>query len=262
MIRALRTAATGMYAQELQVDAISHNLANVNTTGYKRSKMEFQDLLYHTMTSVGAENARSSATNAVIQVGHGTKPVANPKQFTQGDVQSTDNPLDLAIDGDGFFQIQLVDGTLAFTRDGTMKLSADGQFVTSDGLVLEPSLTIPQETEDIHISTDGVVSVGLTGETEPEILGQLQLVKFVNPAGLRNLGRNLYVQTVGSGEPQFGTPEEEGFGRIIQGYLELSNVNVVEEMINLIVAQRAYEINSKAIRSADEMLSTANGLQR
>lgn len=262
MIRALRSAATGMYAQELYVDIVSNNLANVNTTGFKREKIEFQDLLYHSMTSVGAELNQSGTAISEIQIGHGTKPVAVVKQFGQGDIQVTNNPLDLAVDGEGFFQVQLSDGTIAYTRDGTFKLSADGRFVTSDGLTIEPSISVPLDTESVHVASDGMVSVVLTGQSDPEIVGQFELARFVNPAGLKSVGRNLMLQTVASGEPQFGIAENDGFGRVVQGYLEMSNVNVVEEMINLIVAQRAYEINSKAIRTADEMLSTANGLQR
>jgi flagellar basal-body rod protein FlgG len=262
MISALRTAATGMYAQELSVEVISNNLANINTTGFKRSKVEFQDLLYQTIESAGTENDVSNATNADIQVGHGTKPVAVLKLFSQGDVNPTNNPLDLAIDGNGFFQILSPDGNILFTRDGTFKLSADGQIVTSDGLPLQPSLSIPADTEQIHISTEGIISVLTVGSDAPEEIGQFDLAKFVNPAGLKSLGRNLYAQTVSSGEPQFGTPDSEGYGRLMQGYLELSNVDVVEEMINLIVAQRAYEINSKAIKTSEEMLSMANNLSR
>lgn len=262
MIRALRSAATGMFAQELYVDVISNNLSNVNTTGFKKSKIEFQDLLYQNIQSVGAENDQTNATNSGIQIGHGTKPIAVVKQFGQGDIQATENPLDFAIDGDGFFQVQLADGTVGFTRDGTFKLSADGQFVTSDGLMVEPSLALPQDTQSFHVGADGTVSATLAGENEPQSIGQFELAKFINPAGLKSIGRNLFAQTVASGEPQFGTPEDEGFGRILQGVLEISNVNVVEEMINLIVAQRAYEINSKAIKTADEMLTTVNALQR
>ena len=262
MIRALRTAATGMYAQELFVDVISNNLANVNTTGFKRSKVEFQDLLYQTLQSPGVERGRANATNQEIQIGHGTRAVAVVKQFSQGDVSNTNNPLDLAIEGDGFFQVLLSDGTVAYTRDGAFKLNSEGQLVTSDGLLVQPNITLPADTESVNISTDGVVSVKTTGETEPQIVGQLELAKFLNPAGLKSIGRNLYLPTVASGEPQFGVPESEGFGRIMQGYLELSNVDVVEEMVNLIIAQRSYEINSKAIRTAEEMLSTANNLQR
>ncbi len=262
MIRALRTAATGMYAQELFVDVISNNLANVNTTGFKRSKVEFQDLLYQTLRSPGTERGLGNATNTEIQIGHGTRPVAVVKQFSQGDVNATNNPLDLAIEGDGFFQVMLSDGTLAYTRDGAFKLSSEGQLVTSDGLLVQPNITLPADTESINIGTDGIISVITTGNSDPEVIGQIEIAKFLNPAGLKSIGRNLFLPSVASGDPQYGVPENEGFGRIMQGYLELSNVDVVEEMINLIIAQRSYEINSKAIRTAEEMLSTANNLQR
>jgi len=262
MIRALRTAATGMYAQELFVEVVSNNLANINTTGFKKSKVEFQDLLYQTLQGTGSGENQTNNVNAEVQVGHGTKPVAVQKQFSQGDINPTNNPLDLAIDGDGFFQIQLTDGTVAYTRDGMLKLSADGQIVTSDGYFIQPNLSIPNETESIHIDTDGTVSVMVTGNSNPETIGQIELAKFLNPTGLKSIGRNLYVQTGASGEPQFGTPDSNGFGRLMQGYSELSNVDVVSEMVNLIIAQRAYEINSKAIKTAEDMLSMANNLQR
>jgi flagellar basal-body rod protein FlgG len=262
MIGALRTAATGMYAQELSVEVISNNLANVNTTGFKRSKVEFQDLLYQTIQNSGAESNNTNATSSEIQVGHGTKPVAVLKQFSQGDINPTGESLDLAIEGDGFFQILSSDGRMLFSRDGTFKISADGQIVTSDGLQLQPGINLPQDTESVNISPEGLVSVKITGSDSPETIGQIELAKFVNPAGLSSLGRNLYEQTSSSGQPQYGTPDTEGYGRIMQGYLELSNVDVVEEMISLIVAQRAYEINSKAIKTAEEMLSMANNLSR
>ena len=177
-------------------------------------------------------------------------------------MKPTENPLDLAIDGNGFFQIIMPDGTRAYTRDGTFKLSAEGQLVTSDGLLLEPEISLPLDTVSINISSDGVVSALVVGSTEPEVIGQLELAKFVNPAGLKSIGRNLYLQTAASGEPMIGTPDSEGYGRLMQGYQEMSNVDVVEEMVNLIVAQRAYEINSKAIRTAEEMLSATTNLTR
>ncbi|MCD6165147.1 flagellar basal-body rod protein FlgG [bacterium] len=262
MIRALRTAATGMYAQQLSVDVISNNLANINTTGFKRSKVEFQDLLYQTIKTPGSGSNLGNVSETEIQIGHGTKPVAVLKIFSQGDMKPTENPLDLAIDGNGFFQIIMPDGTRAYTRDGTFKLSAEGQLVTSDGLLLEPEISLPLDTVSINISSDGVVSALVVGSTEPEVIGQLELAKFVNPAGLKSIGRNLYLQTAASGEPMIGTPDSEGYGRLMQGYQEMSNVDVVEEMVNLIVAQRAYEINSKAIRTAEEMLSATTNLTR
>ncbi len=262
MINALRTAATGMYAQELSVEVIANNLSNVNTTGFKRGKVEFQDLLYQTIQSTGTNNNQANAGNSAIQVGHGTKLVAVQKQFSQGDVNPTQAPLDVAINGNGFFQIQFTDGQTLFSRDGTFKLSANGQIVTTDGYLLQPNLSIPSDSEEINISPDGIVSVRVTGSDDTEEIGQIEMAKFINPAGLRNLGRNLYAQTSASGEPQFGSPDQDGFGSLMQGYLELSNVDVVEEMINMIVAQRAYEINSKVIKTSEEMLTMANNLRR
>ena len=210
----------------------------------------------------GTSSSQDTEVPAGIQLGHGTRPSSVLKIFSQGNMENTQNELDLAIEGDGFFQILSNDGKILFSRDGTFKLSAEGQIVTSDGLQLQPGINLPQDTESVNISPEGLVSVKLAGSDFPETIGQIELAKFVNPAGLSNLGRNLYEQTASSGQPQFGTPDTEGYGRIMQGYLELSNVDVVEEMISLIVAQRAYEINSKAIKTAEEMLSMANNLSR
>jgi len=262
MIRALMTAATGMYAQALMVDVIANNLANVNTTGFKRSKVEFQDLLYEILKPKGSSTTLGTEIPAEIQIGHGTHPVAVEKVFSQGTLTPTENPLDIAIQGNGFFQILRPDGTLAYTRDGTFKLSADGYLVTSDGFRLQPEISIPADATQISISSDGTVSVILVGESEPQTVGQIELAKFTNPAALESIGKNLYLPTVNSGEPIVGTPGTEGFGTLMQGYLELSNVDVVEEMVNLIIAQRAYEINSKAIKTAEQMLSVTNNLVR
>jgi len=262
MIRSLRTAATGMYAQEMVVDVISNNLANLNTTGFKKSKVEFQDLLYQTIQNPGATNNGSTAPTSEIQIGHGTKPVSVLKIFSQGDVSPTGNPLDLAIDGEGFFKVQMPDGRITYTRDGTFKISADGRLVTSDGYVLDPEISLPENTTGVNINSEGVISAQVVGETEPEVLGQIELAKFVNPAGLKNIGRNLFEETGASGAPQYGSPDSDGFGRVLQGYIETSNVDVVQEMVNMIVAQRAYEINSKAIKTSEEMLTMANNLKR
>lgn len=259
---ALQTAATGMYAQQLYVDIIAHNLANVNTTGYKRSKIEFQDLLYRTVQPAGMVTEEWVEVPTEFQIGYGTKPVATPKVFIQGAVTPTDNPLDLAIEGDGFFQIIRPDGTVVYTRDGNFKLSPEGRIVTSQGFGLEPDITLPADATDINIGADGTVSVLVVGSREPEVLGQIELAKFINPAGLRSIGGNLYEATVASGEPIIGTPGSEGFGNLAQGFLEASNVEVVEEMVNMIVAQRAYELNAKVIKTADQMLSIANNLPR
>ena len=259
MSRAMRTAATGMMAQQLNVDTIANNLANVNTTGFKRSKIEFQDLLYQTVRRSGISGAEAPVE---LQIGYGVRPVATQRIFSQGDITQTNNPLDLSIEGDGFFQIMRPDGTVCYTRDGTFKLSADGEIVTSDGFALEPELSLPEDTTDIHITRDGVLSVLAAGETEAQEIGQIELAKFINPAGLNALGRNLFAATEASGDAMVGVPGAEGFGMLSQGYLELSNVEVVEEMVNMIIAQRAYEISAKAVQTAEDMSSMANNLRR
>ncbi|MCD6334857.1 MAG: flagellar basal-body rod protein FlgG [Candidatus Latescibacteria bacterium] len=259
MSRAMRTAATGMMAQQLNVDTIANNLANVNTTGFKRSKIEFQDLLYQTVRRSGISGAQAPVE---LQIGYGVRPVATQRIFSQGDITQTSNALDLSIEGDGFFQIMRPDGTVCYTRDGTFKLSADGEIVTSDGFALEPELSLPDDTTDIHITRDGVLSVLIAGETEAQEIGQIELAKFINPAGLKALGRNLFAATAASGDAMVGVPGTEGFGMLSQGYLELSNVEVVEEMVNMIIAQRAYEISAKAVQTAEDMSSMANNLRR
>ncbi len=262
MISALWTAATGMAAQQTNVDVISNNLSNVNTAGYKRSRADFEDLLYTMIKAPGTPVAGTQVVPTGIQLGHGTRVVAIAKQFSQGDFMNTENPLDLLIEGDGFFQITMPDGSIAYTRDGTFKLDQDGNLVNSEGMYLEPQITIPEDAEEITIGIDGTVSVTLPGETTPQQLGQIELVKFINPSGLKAIGMNLYVPTEASGDPITGTPGEDGFGRIRQGLLEMSNVKIVDEMVNMIVAQRAYEMNSKAVQTADEMLQIANTLKR
>jgi len=262
MLTALWTAGTGMYAQQLNVDNIANNLANVNTVGYKRSRVDFQDLLYQTLRLAGAPSAAGTQIPTGIEIGYGVRPVATQKIFSQGDFQQTENPLDLVIEGEGFFQISLPDGTVAYTRAGAFKTDGDGRIVTSDGFPLEPAITIPAEATDIIIGTDGTVSVKLPGSPTPQTVGQIELAKFLNPAGLQPIGRNLYLETEASGSPILGTPGQDGFGTIAQGFLEMSNVRVVEEMVNLIVGQRAYEVNSKAVQTADEMLQIANNMRR
>jgi len=262
MEKALRTAATGMKAQQLYVDTIANNLANVNTTGFKKNTIEFQDLLYQSKRAAGATVAEGTQAPTELQIGCGTKPVSTAKIFSQGDVVATGNSLDLAVEGDGFFQLSMPDGTMAYTRDGSFNLSADGRIVNSDGYVLEPSITLPQDTQSIMISRDGIVSVMVAGASEAQEVGQIELARFVNPAGLKSIGRNLLVLTGSSGEPIIGNPDNEGFGGLWQGYLESSNVDVVEEMVSMITAQRAYEINSKAIKTADDMMGLVNNLKR
>ena len=262
MIRAMRTAAMGMLAQQLNVDVITNNLSNVNTTGFKKSKMEFQDLLYQKLRMAGVTGQVGAEIPVSLEVGYGVRPVATPRIFSQGDLTSTGNPFDVAIDGDGFFLILLPDGSEAFTRDGAFKLSRDGELVTSDGYIVSPSITIPEEAQTVSIGVDGTVSYTEQGIPEPAEVGTLELVRFINPAGLQSLGRNLYSETNSSGAYTTGVAAEEGFGSIRQGFLELSNVQIVDEMVNLIIAQRAYEINSKAIQTSEEMIQMANNLRR
>lgn len=262
MIRALNASATGMNAQQLNIDNIANNLANVNTTAYKRSRIEFQDLVYHTLRNAGNTQDMNEILPTELQVGHGVRPVASQKAFEQGNLDATGNPLDIAIEADGFFQLAKPDGSLVYTRDGSFKISPEGDIVSSDGYQLEPSITIPQDSIEISIAKDGTLSVTLYGDVEPQTIGQLELVRFINPAGLKSLGQNLYGETVSSGPPIPGNPGEEGMGEVSQGYLESSNVQIVEEMVSMIKAQRAYEIASKAIRTADTMMETANQLKR
>jgi flagellar basal-body rod protein FlgG len=262
MSRALYTAATGMIAQQMNVDNIANNLANVNTTGYKKSKLEFQDLLYQQMRMAGATQAEGAQVPVELQIGYGTRPVATQRIFSQGTVMATNNTLDVSIDGQGFLQVALPDGTTAYTRDGALKLSAQGVVVTSDGYAMEPQITIPPDATEINISANGEVSVKLPGVAQFQDVGQLELARFINPAGLKSVGRNLLLETQSSGNPMVGAPDEEGLGKLSQGFLELSNVEIVDEMVNMIVAQRAYEINAKAIQTSEEMLSNANNLKR
>jgi flagellar basal-body rod protein FlgG len=260
MLRALYSSAAGMESQQMNLDVISNNLANVNTTGFKKSKIEFQDLLYQTTRSAGADQGSGNQLPTGLQVGHGSRPVATSKIFTNGELTQTGERLDVAIQGDGFLEVQLADGTRAYTRDGALKTSSDGRITTSDGLVLQGGFQpIPPGTTAISISPGGdVTTTGPSGSQSFKV----QLVRFTNPAGLDSLGRNLYKETTASGSPELGNPGENGFGELAQGYLEMSNVKIVEEMVNMIVAQRAYEINSKAVQSADEMMQLSNNLKR
>ncbi len=262
MIRSLWTAATGMEAQQLNIDTISNNLANVNTTGFKKSRVNFQDLIYQVLRRGGTPTALGSEVPTGIEVGHGVRPVATQKIFSQGSIQSTDNPLDLVIEGDGFFQVLQPDGNIAYTRDGSFKVDRNGRVCTSDGLPVIPELHIPQDTTSISISGDGIVSVQLAGGSDLIEIGHVELARFINPSGLTSIGRNLFQPTSASGEPIVGYPGLEGFGTIGQGYLEMSNVKVVEEMVDMITAQRAYEVNSKSVQAADEVLRLAAQLRR
>ncbi|HUI64431.1 MAG TPA: flagellar basal-body rod protein FlgG [Bacteroidota bacterium] len=262
MNRALRTAASGMAAQQMNVEIIANNLANVNTTGFKKSRPEFQDLMYQTLKVSGVSQNPNIRQPIEIQVGNGTVPVATLKTFAQGDIQTTNNPLDVAIQGDGFLQVLRPDGSIAYTRDGSLKLSSDGTLVTAEGYVFDPAISVGSDTTNITIGRDGTVEVTTVSDSNPAKVGQVELAKFVNPAGLRAIGNNLYVETPASGPPIPGTPGVDGFGELSQGSLESSNVDVVEEMVGMITAQRAYEMNAKTITAVDEMLSTANAIKR
>jgi flagellar basal-body rod protein FlgG len=251
-----------MQAQELNIDVIANNLANVNTSGFKKSRAEFQDLLYESIRPAGAASSADTTIPTGIQMGHGTRPSAVQKMFSQGDFQNTQNELDWAIEGDGFFQIELPNGDESYSRCGEFKLDADGRIVNADGFLLVPQMTIPTDTVSITVGMDGTVSVIQADDPIPSEIGTIQLARFVNPAGLRSLGKNLFVPTQGSGDEIVGTPGENGFGTIAQGFLEMSNVSVVDEMVSMITAQRAYETNSKVIQTSDDMLQMANNLKR
>lgn len=262
MIRSLFTAATGMVAQQLNLDVIANNLANVNTTGYKKNRADFQDLMYQIIEEPGTSNGQQGTSPSGIQVGLGAKPAAVGKVFSQGDFESTGNSLDVAIEGDGFFQVTLPSGDTAYTRSGALKLDSTGILVTSDGYQITPSITIPADAIGVTIAEDGQVSVKQQGTTAATQVGQLQIARFQNPAGLRARGRNLLEETESSGSATLGTPGENGVGTISQGFLESSNVSVVEEIVQMVTGQRAYEANSKVIQTADNMLSSAINVKR
>jgi len=263
MLRALHTASTGMAAQNLNIDTIAHNLANVNTNGFKRSRAEFADLLYQIQRLPGSNASNVGVFPVGIQVGAGVRPVTVAKEYVQGNLRLTENPLDMAIEGQGFFQVQRADGTTMFTRAGSFKQDASGNLVTGDGDTLIPNITIPSGALQIDIGQDGTVSVLLPGVTTATQVGQLQLVRFDNPAGLIGQGGNLFLNSAASGAAQAGTPGfSTGFGFIRQGFLEASNVNIADELVNMIIAQRSYEINAKAIQTADDMLQIVNNLKR
>ncbi len=263
MIRALYSAGSGLSAQQLSVDNIAHNLANANTVGFKMRRTQFQDLLYQNLVQPGAAAGSQTVVPSGLQLGLGTRPVSNEIIFSQGNFMATDNPLDLVIQGRGFFQIRRPTGELAYTRAGQFHVDRDGNVVTADGDALEPQITIPPEAQSVTIAGDGTVSYLLPGQSASQIAGQIQLANFVNPAGLNSIGHNLYTPTDASGEPTVGNPGgQEGIGSLLQGYVEQSNVSVVEEFINLIVSQRAYEANTKIVKAADEMYQQVNNLTR
>ncbi len=254
MIRALRTAATGMEAMQKRIDVTAHNIANVNTTGYRRQRAEFQDLLYDTERMPGASTGDGTTLPTGIQVGEGVRLVSTTMELRQGTLQQTGNPLDLAIEGRGFLQVVQPNGEIAYTRAGNLKVDAEGRLVTVDGFLVEPAVTIPPDATSVTISPDGVISVTTPGQTSAQEVGRIELAGFPNPAGLQAIGRSLYLPTAASGEPAVAQPGTEGLGTLAQGFLEGSNVQVVTEMIDLIASQRAYEVNQRVIQAADEML--------
>ncbi|MDW8002889.1 MAG: flagellar basal-body rod protein FlgG [Deltaproteobacteria bacterium] len=262
MIRAVWTAGTGMAVQQLNLDVIANNIANVNTNGFKRSRADFQDLMYQTLRLQGVRTEGGNQVPTGVQIGLGATLAAVQKIFIQGDLQQTQNELDIAIQGNGFFQVILPNGERAYTRAGTFKRDAEGRIVTSDGYLLDPGITIPQNAVQISIEADGTVSVIVQGQARPQQIGVIELAMFPNPAGLNAIGKCLFIESDASGPPIIGRPGELGFGTLLQGYVEMSNVNVLQEMISLIVGQRAYEVNSKAVQAADEMLQITNNVRR
>ena len=261
MPRALHTAATGMMAQQLRIDVIAHNLSNVNTTGFKRSRLEFQDLLYQTLKLGGVGTTRQTEAPAGLQIGHGTRSVATQRNFSSGDLQNTENQLDIAIEGRGFLQVRLPSGELVYSRDGALKLDSQGQLVTSDGYPIEPPIVVPIDTLQINIGSDGLVTATTSARGQSTELGNIFLSHILNPGVLEAMGRNLYRMSTDAGETIVARPGEEGLGTLAQGFLESSNVRVVEEMIAMIVGQRAYEANSKVIQTADRMREDANRMR-
>lgn len=258
MMRSLSIAKTGLEAQQTQLDAITHNLANTATNGYKRSRAVFEDLLYQNQRQPGAQSSQDTLYPTGMMIGTGVRTVATEKLFSQGSMTQTDNPLDIGIDGKGFLQVLMPDGSLAYTRDGELQVDNQGLLVNSSGYAIQPNITIPLEAQSITIGTDGTVSVRLPGATATTVVGNIQLVDFINPAGLQPMGGNLYIESNASGTAQTGTPGQNGMGTVVQGYVEGSNVNVVEELVSMIETQRAYEMNSKAISTSDQMLQFVN----
>lgn len=260
MLRALYTAASGMEAQQLNIDTIAHNIANINTSGFKSRKAQFQDLLYQNIRQAGAANTASTDIPVGLQVGLGTKPSSTEIIFTQGDFSSTNSPYDVVIQGQGFFQIRQSSGELAYTRNGSFHLNKAGNIVTSEGDMLEPQITIPAQQTGVTIGSDGTVTAVVSGQIQS--LGKIELASFPNPSGLETIGKSLFIGTQSSGDATTGTPGTEGMGTLMQGFVEQSNVSVVEEMVNMIISQRAYEANSKVIRTADDMYSQASNLAK
>jgi flagellar basal-body rod protein FlgG len=262
MIRALYTAASGMNAQQANIDNVAHNLANVNTTGFKKSRLEFEDLVYQQTKAPGSPTSATGEAPVGLESGLGVRSVASARDFSRGNLRSTGGPLDLAIEGDGFLQVGLPDGQTGYTRAGMLHLSAEGNLVTADGYPLEPAITIPANATSVSISKDGIVSAAIPGQQAAQQVGTIELASFTNPAGLAAQGGNIFKATSASGEPSVGAPGSDSRGTVAQGFVEDSNVSVVEEMVNMILGQRAYEANSKVIKAADEMLSQVNTLVR
>ncbi|GAA8820810.1 flagellar basal-body rod protein FlgG [Helicobacter pylori] len=262
MLRSLYSATSGMLAQQTHIDTTSNNIANVNTTGFKKSRADFNDLFYQAMQYAGTNTSNTTLSPDGMEVGLGVRPSAITKMFSQGSPKETENNLDVAITGKGFFQVQLPDGTTAYTRSGNFKLDEQGNLVTSEGYLLIPQITLPEDTTQVNIGVDGTVSVTQGLQTTSNVIGQITLANFVNPAGLHSMGDNLFSITNASGGAIVGNPDSQGLGKLRQGFLELSNVRLVEEMTDLITAQRAYEANSKSIQTADAMLQTVNSLKR
>ncbi|HEY2407704.1 MAG TPA: flagellar basal-body rod protein FlgG [Polyangiaceae bacterium] len=261
MFRSLNIAATGMAAQETHLEAISNNIANGSTVGYKKQRVDFEDLLYQTVRTAGSPTGTTTMSPSGLQMGTGVRVVSTSREFSEGTLSNTNNPLDVAIEGNGFLAVQQNDGTLAYTRNGALKTDGTGRIVNSDGLPLDPALTIPQGATGITIAATGKVAVTLPGQTAPTEIGTLTLATFINPAGLNAIGHNLFTPTLGSGDAQVGEPGTDGRGTLMQGSVEQSNVDIVEEMVGMITAQRAYEINSKVITTADDMLRAATQLR-
>ena len=260
MIRSLYIAKTGLDAQQSQLDVISNNLANVSTNGFKRSRAVFEDLLYQNMRQAGAQSSQQTQIPAGLQVGTGVRPIANVRNHSQGNLQQTGNSMDMAVNGQGFFQVLLPDGTTGYTRDGSFHIDVQGQLVTSNGFPVQPAVTIPSGALSVTVGQDGTISITQAGSTTPTQVGALQIANFINPAGLQAQGQNIYLETAASGGPTTGTPGTNGLGVVSQGYVETSNVNVVEELVGMIQTQRAYEINSKAIQTSDQMLQKLSQL--
>jgi flagellar basal-body rod protein FlgG len=260
MMRSLWISKTGMEAQQTQLDAISNNLANASTNGYKRSHAVFEDLMYQNLRQAGANSTDQTTLPTGLQLGLGTRAVATARNFSQGNLQQSSNPLDVAVSGQGFFELQMPDGTTGYTRDGSFRLDANGQLVTHEGYLVQPGITIPANALKVNISQDGVVTATMSTQAAPQQVGQIQLASFINPAGLDPRGQNLLAETASSGTPTTGAPGANGMGALQQGYVETSNVNVVEELVTMIQTQRAYELNSKAVSTSDQMLQKLSQL--